>query len=283
MKKLLLLSLSLITLLQLHAQLSIRQLRTENLTDPLGVETLQPRFSWQLASSKRGTMQTACEIRVANTVSDLIKGRNLVWQSGRMQTDASVHVEYAGPAPKSGQRLHWQVRVWDNQGQVSPWSTPAFWQTALFKTTDWSGQWISPGFTEPTTDQPSPYLRKAFRAGKKISSATAYITALGMYEARINGQRISDALLTPGWTAYNKRVQYQTYDVTSMLRSGDNVIGAVLGNGWYRGFIGFPGQNNVYGKGIALLFQLDIEYTDGSRDRIASDDTWKCADGEIRA
>ena len=283
MKKLsLLLSFCLLTLMQLHAQLSIRQLRTEHLINPLGIETLKPRFSWQLSSPKRGTRQTAYEIRVASTVSDLTKGSSLVWQSGHMQTDASVHVEYAGPSPRSGQRLYWQVRVWDNQGMASAWSAPASWQTGLLSTADWSAQWISPGFVEPATDQPSPYLRKAFRIGKKISSATAYVTALGMYEARINGQRISDALLTPGWTSYNMRVQYQTYDVTNMLTTGDNVVGAVLGNGWYRGFIGFPGQNNVYGKGIALLFQLDIQYADGSRDRILSDDTWTCADGEIR-
>lgn len=282
MKRVLLLTLGLILLQQIQAQLSVLQPKTENLINPLGVETLMPRFSWQLSSPKRGTMQTACEIRVANTADDLTKGRNLIWQSGRMQTEASVHVEYAGPSPISGQRLYWQVRVWDNQGQASAWSAPASWQTGLLSTADWSAQWISPGFAEPATDQTSPYLRKAFRIGKKISSATAYVTALGMYEARINGQRISDALLTPGWTAYNKRVQYQTYDVTNMLTTGDNVVGTVLANGWYRGYIGFPGQNNVYGKSIALLFQLDIQYADGSPDRILSNDTWTCADGEIR-
>ena len=198
MKRVLLLSLGLILLQQIQAQLSVLQPKTENLINPLGVETLMPRFSWQLSSPKRGTMQTACEIRVANTADDLTKGRNLIWQSGRMQTEASVHVEYAGPSPISGQRLYWQVRVWDNQGQASVWSAPASWQTGLLSTADWSAQWISPGFVEPATDQPSPYLRKAFRIGKKISSATAYVTALGMYEARINGQSISDALLTPG-------------------------------------------------------------------------------------
>lgn len=283
MKRVILLALGLILLQHSQAQLSVLQPKIENLINPLGVETMKPRFSWQLSSSKRGIMQTACEIRVANTTEDLTKGRNLVWQSGRMQTDASIHVAYSGPAPRSGQRLHWQVRVWDNQGQVSAWSAPSFWQTGLLKAADWSAQWISPGFSEPTTDQPSPYLRKAFRTGKKISRATAYASALGMYEARINGQRVSDACLTPGWTAYNKRVQYQTYDVTSMLRNGDNVIGATLGNGWYRGFIGFEGQNNFYGKELALLLQLDIEYTDGSRDRIVTDDTWTSADGEIRS
>jgi len=283
MKKLFLLSLSLLTLLHLHAQISIRQLRTENLTNPLGIETVKPRFSWQLSSDRRGTMQTGYEIRVAGTVSDLTKGRNLFWQTGRRQSDASVHVEYEGPAPKTGQRLYWQVRIWDDQGQVSAWSTPAYWQTGLRSPSDWSAHWISHGFPEPTTGQTSPYLRKNFRTEKKISQATAYVTALGVYEARINGQRVGDAWMTPGWTAYNKRVQYQTYDVTAMLKTGDNVIGAVLGNGWYRGFIGFPGQNNVYGQDIALLLQLDIAYTDGSHDRIVSDDTWTCADGEIRA
>lgn len=283
MKRILLLALGLIFLQCLQAQLSVGNLRTENLRNPLGVETLKPRFSWQLSSPQRSVMQTAYEIRVAGTVSELAKGRNIIWQSGKINTDVSVHVEYGGPAPTAGSFRYWQVRVWDNQGRVSAWSSPAHWQTGLLSTADWTAQWISPGFPEPATDQPSPYLRKSFSTKKKIARATAYVTSLGMYEARINGKRVSDACLTPGWTAYNQRVQYQTYDVTSMLTTGDNVVGAVLGNGWYRGFIGFSGQNNFYGKDLALLFQLDIEYADGSRERIQSDDSWTSADGEIRS
>ena len=282
MKSIVLLAISLLLLQPIRAQLSVLQLRTESLINPMGIETLKPRFSWQLESPRRGIRQTACEVRVAGNPGALVSGRGIIWQSGRMETDASVHVEYSGPAAGSGQQRYWQVRVWDNQGQVSAWSKPAFWQTGLLSPSDWYAEWIRPGFTESATGQPSPYLRKAFRTAKKIRQATAYVTALGMYEAHINGKRVGDACLTPGWTAYRKRVQYQTYDVTDMLSTGDNVVGAILGNGWYRGYIGFPGQNNVYGQEIALRFQLEIEYTDGSRERILSDDSWTSADGEIR-
>jgi alpha-L-rhamnosidase len=282
MKRISLLGSLLLVAALVPAQVRVSQLRCENLLDPMGIETPAPRLSWQLQSDVRNTRQTAWEVRVAHSIPDLVKGRNLVWSSGRQTSDASVHVPYAGTPLAAGRRYHWQVRVWDGGGQPSAWSTAATWQMGLPGITNLGAAWIGAGYPEEKTGQPSPYLRKSFRVDRKIRSATAYISALGMYEAWLNGKRIGDACLTPGWTAYRTRVQYQSYDVTSLLAPGDNAVGAILGNGWYRGFIGFSGQNNFYGKEAGLLLRLDIEYTDGTSAQVLSDGSWTSADGSIR-
>jgi alpha-L-rhamnosidase len=152
---------------------------------------------------------------------------------------------------------------------------------AFLKASDWKAKWIEPGYAEDLVMRPSPLMRKQFALSKKVASATAYITAHGMYEAQLNGIRIGDAYLTPGWTAYQKRLQYQVYDVTSLVKTGSNVMGVTLGNGWYRGIIGFANNVNVYGRDIALLCQLEINYSDGSSERILSDATWKSSTGSI--
>jgi alpha-L-rhamnosidase len=256
------------------AQVKVENLLTENRPDPIGLDVKTPRFSWQLSSELRNLKQTAYEIKVTS-------GKSVVWQSNRVSSDQSVHVPYAGTALLSGNQYHWQVRIWDNMGKTSEWSAPAFFQMALLSPDDWKAKWIEPGYTEDSVMRPSPLFRKQFFAAKKVQSATAYITAHGLYEARINGKRIGDAYLTPGWTMYKKRLQYQTYDVTSLLQNGNNAIGVVLGSGWYRGTIGFTNKLNVYGKDIALLFQLEITYTDGSKQTIVSDGSWKSTTGAI--
>lgn len=265
----------------LAAQITVSGLRTENRPNPLGIDTPRPRFSWQLTASKRNTAQTAYEIRVATDPANFEKVRNLVWSSGKMNTDASVYVPYGGPALQSGAGYHWQVRVWDNYGNVSPWSAPAFWQMGLLAPGDWKARWIGQGFPEDTVLRPSPLLRKTFLINKKIKSATAYISARGLYEAFINGKRIGDACLAPGWTSYNNRIQYQQYDLTRELMPGVNAVGAMLGSGWFRGNLAWGGLKNIYGKETALLFQLDIVYTDGSRESVISNENWKSAPGYI--
>ncbi|HVZ97212.1 MAG TPA: family 78 glycoside hydrolase catalytic domain [Chitinophagaceae bacterium] len=258
------------------AQTKVDSLLTENRKDPVGLDVSQPRFSWQLINPERNILQTAYEINVSDS-----KGK--VWQSGKVPSDSSVHVTYKGPALQSGTKYIWQVRVWDNSGKHSPWSTPAFFYTALLNPSGWKAKWIGPGYIEDSIMRPSPLFRKEFIAGKKIRSAVAYITAHGMYEAAINGKRVGDAFLTPGWTSYHHRLQYQVYDVTNMLNEGNNAIGVTLGNGWYRGIIGFSDNINVYGKDIALLLQIDITYSDGSKESVVTDDSWKSTDkGPIR-
>src|SRR5687767_1516325 len=172
--------------------------------------------------------------------------------------------------------------VWDNSGKQSAWSGPASFQLALMNKTDWKARWISAGVSEYSVNRPAIYFRKEFSANKKIASATAYITALGMYEANINGKRVGDAYLSPGWTSYNKRLQYQVYDVTTLLSNGNNATGVVLGNGWYRGYLAWSNNKDIYGKKLGLLFQLQINYADGSSSLVLSDNNWKSSTGSIR-
>lgn len=259
----------------ISAQVKVVNLLTENQTNPIGLDALQPRFSWQLVSDQRNVSQSAYEIIVSS-------GKATAWKSGKVMSDRSVHVPYAGTALQSGKKYTWEVRVWDNNGKPTPWSEPAFFRTALLKTSDWKAKWIEAGFVEDSINRPAQYFRKQFSTGKKIASATAYITARGMYEAQINGKRVGDAYLTPGWTSYNKRLQYQVYDVTSLLQNGANAIGVIVGNGWYRGFLAWAGNKNSYGKTTGVLLQLDINYTDGSIATIISDQTWKSSTGSIR-
>jgi alpha-L-rhamnosidase len=271
------------------AQLKVTNLLCENLSNPVAIDAAQPRFSWQLVSDKRNLMQTAYEISIGNNSSSE-KNKTIIWNSGKINSDSSVHVIYKGPALRSGTKYFWQVRVWDNYGKSAS-SEPATFQIALVNSADpiapdsyrdgWKANWIEPGFIEDSINRPTPLFRKEFKATKKIQSATAYITAHGMYEGYINGKRIGDFYLTPGWTSYNKRLQYQTYDVTDLLNQGGNTIAMALGSGWYRGYLAWSGNKNSWGKDIALLFQLDITYTDGSRASIVSDNSWKTTTGSI--
>lgn len=263
--------------LSLTAQVRLENLRTENADNPIGLDITHPRFSWQLVSDQRNSKQTAYEIRMGDNPHEMAKNKG----TGKVVSDQSLYVPYHGEALKAGKRYYWQVRVWDNAGNVSAWSAPAFFQMGLLAPSDWKAAWIVPGFEEDSL-RASPLFRKAFNSAKKIKSATAYITAHGLYEAQINGKRVGDAYLTPGWTSYNKRLQYQAYDVTNLLQEGDNAIGVTLGNGWYRSYIAWSGNHDSYGKDIALLFQLDITFTDGTTKSIVSDESWKSSTGAIR-
>lgn len=262
------------------AQVQVQNLVTENLINPIGLDIPKPHFSWQLVSSKRNVLQTAYEIRVGSNSKELTRGKS-TWSTGKVASGQSILVPYNGEPLTSGKRYYWQVRVWDNAGQASAWSTPAFWQMALLKSSDWKASWITPGFEEDSL-RASPMFRKEFSGKKKIRSATAYITAHGLYEAQINGKKVGDAFLTPGWTSYKKRLQYQVYDVTDLVKTGNNAVGVTLGSGWYRGNLAWEGQRNIYGADIALLFQLDITYADGTTESIVSDGTWKSSTGAIR-
>ena len=257
------------------AQVKIQHLLTENLTNPIGLDVQQPRFSWQLVSDKRNIAQTAYEIIVSADKGPL-------WKSGKVASNQSVQVSYAGTALQSGKKYTWELRVWDNNGKQSPWSEPAFFQTALFDTADWKAKWIEAGFAEDAT-RPAILFRNQFSINKKITSATLYITAHGMYEVQLNGNKVGDAYLTPGWTSYNKRLQYQVYDVTNMLSNGNNAIGATVGNGWYRGYLAWEDNKNIYGSKLGLLAQLNITYSNGTSETIVTDEKWKSSTGAIKS
>jgi alpha-L-rhamnosidase len=205
------------------AQVKVSNLLCENKINPLGIAVMQPRLSWQLTSGKRNVMQTAYEIRVSTDAAAANPDRE-VWNSGKVSSSQSVHVPYAGPSIRQGVKYNWQVRVWDNTGKASDWSPVAHWQAGLLSPSDWKASWIEVGYPEDTVSRPAALFKKQFAAGKKIKSAVAYITSHGIYEAFINGKRVGDFYLTPGWTSYHKRLQYQMYDVTGMMSQGRNAI-----------------------------------------------------------
>src|SRR5258705_9002021 len=278
------LSLSLLAAAQIPLAPTVTGMRVEYLANPIGIDVVQPRLSWRIASARRNTMQAAHQIQVASSEASLRGGANLLWDSGKVSSDTSVFVEHRGPVTVSRTRYYWRVRVSDTNGLASPWSAAAFWETGLLQPADWTAQWIGPppsaGDSLPS---PSPLLRRAFRVGDAVRSARLYVTSLGLYEVYVNGQRLGDELFTPGWTSYRRRLQYQTYDVTQLMRPGANVVGAMLGDGWYRGQLGFFGQRNLYGRRLALRAQLEIRYESGRTERIVSDTGWKTTPGPVLA
>ena len=274
--------LCMLPVLAYSAGLSVGDLKCEYKTDPVGIDESMPRLSWMLESDRRGTMQTAYEIRVSGTPAGLKSESACIWATGMRDSYQSVHVPYKGPASATGQRFYWQVRVWDNHGRKSEWSAPAFWEAGLLNPSDWKASWIEPDFREDTLSNPCPMLRKGFSVRGSVKSARAYITCRGLYEAELNGNRIGDEVLTPGWTAYRKRLQYQTFDVTGLLQQGENAVGVTLGDGWWRGHLAWGGKNRLYGETLALLLQIHIVYEDGSEQLVLSDESWKSSTGPIR-
>ncbi|WP_167617963.1 glycoside hydrolase family 78 protein [Maribellus sediminis] len=248
--------------------------------NPIGIDVVQPRLSWQLQSTENDVLQTAYQIRVAGSEKAL-NGKKLIWDSGKIESDQSVNVVYNGPAIKSMERVWWQVRVWDNKNELSKWSEPAYWEMGILEPAQWTASWITLRDPEKSkTSLPVHYLRNEFKLGKTVESARLYVSAQGLYEMFINGKKVGDQLFTPGWTSYENRIQYQTYDVTDLLKA-DNAIAAKLGDGWFRGFIGFSGQRNYYGDELALIAQLQITYKDGGSETINSDGSWKVNNGPI--
>ncbi|HJS20278.1 MAG TPA: family 78 glycoside hydrolase catalytic domain, partial [Anaerolineales bacterium] len=241
---------------------------------------LQPRLSWQMQSERRGARQTAYQILVAPSEANLDIDSGLLWDSGKIQSDQSIHVPYGGSSLDSGQRVYWKVRVWDEAGE-EPESSSAWWEMGLLEDTDWEAEWVgAPFYGGPRTSSPAPYLRKEFRLQKQVVSARLYATAIGLYECYLNGSRVGDALLAPGWTDYSKHIQYQTQDVTELLQSGTNAIGAILGDGWGAGHIAWVGRQR-YADRPQLLAQIVLTYEDGSKEIIVTDKSWKVTSGPI--
>ncbi|MBN1581647.1 MAG: glycoside hydrolase family 78 protein [Anaerolineae bacterium] len=260
----------------------VHNLRCEYKVNPLGLDVRHPRLSWQLASTRRGAKQTAYHIQVAPTEIDLEKAQNLLWDSGKVGSAHSLHIAYAGLDLASAQRCYWRVMAWDGDDEPTAWSSPAWWEMGLLGAQDWQARWIEPDWEEdPKAFNPCPHLRRAFSLSGKIAFARVYITSHGLYELTLNGQAATEDVFTPGFTAYEKRLQYQVYDVTPLLDSGENVIGVILGDGWWRGKVGVASVRNAYGTRLALLAQLHVIYEDGSDQWVLSDDEWKAAAGPI--
>ena len=261
-------------------------LTCEYRADPRGIDALRPRLSWQVQSPLRGERQTAYRILVADSPQELARSRGNVWDSGKVLSGRTVAVRYGGPALASGRVCFWKVRVWDKDGKPSPGSAPAQWQMGLLRPSDWRASWISAATPRDTKDggltlPPCPYLRKTFTLDRSIKRATLYATARGLYALSVNRKRVGDAVFAPGWTDYTKRIVYQTYDVTGRLHVGANTLGAVLGDGWYGGYVGFGRRRNLYGDRPQFRAQLVIEYAGGSRQTVLTDGSWRGAVGPL--
>lgn len=254
---------------------TVKELVCEYHTNPIGIDVQKPRLCWQIESTAQNVLQSAYEVKVTN------QSGKALWNSGKVNLPQSVDVVYEGPALKSMQRVLWQVRIWDNKGKATAWSAPASWEMGILEPESWKASWITLG-SEPDVkgSKPAQYFRKDFTAAKKVQSARVYVTSHGLYQLFLNGKKVSADLFTPGWTSFNKRLQYQTYDVTSMLQA-KNSIGAIVGDGWYRGNIGWSSKNGYYGSKLALLVQLQITYTDGTSELVCTDQNWKASNGSI--
>ncbi|MBL8094316.1 MAG: glycoside hydrolase family 78 protein [Anaerolineales bacterium] len=235
-------------------------------------------MSWTIETEAPNWRQAAYEIQ-AHGADGAARG-----QTGRSESDQSVLIPWPFAPLVSRERVSVRVRVWGADGSASAWSEPLALEAGLLAPDDWSARFVTPDWDEdPAQVHPAPFVRRAFTLRAGIRSARLYITALGLYEAQLNGQVVGDSVLAPGWTVYDRRLRYQTYDVTGLLVEGRNALGAILGDGWFRGRLGFGGgHSNIYGERLALLAQLEVEYADGSRERIVTDDSWRATTGPIR-
>ncbi|MFO8002426.1 MAG: family 78 glycoside hydrolase catalytic domain [Marinilabilia sp.] len=260
----------------------VTDLRTEYKDNPVGIDVQNPRLFWKLESTQNNIMQTAYQVQVSLDAGfddpDMI-----VWDSGWTHSDQSIQVLYEGNALESGQRYYWRVRVRDNQDNQTDWSKPAHWEMGLLDQSDWKAQWICAPWDDDTEPpRPAVMMRNEFSLKGEVESARMYASSLGLYEMEINGQRVGDQFFTPGWTSYGERVQYQTYDISGHLQEGDNAIGVILGDGWYRGDLGWDDQNNFYGETLSFLGQIHVEYKDGTSDVFISNSDWDVTTGPIK-
>ncbi|MNW40631.1 Bacterial alpha-L-rhamnosidase [compost metagenome] len=251
--------------------MELKDLRIEYMENPIGQDITNPRFSWKLVSSEQNVMQSAFRIIVTQEL-------HKVWDSQRIESDTSILVEYAGPQLSASTVYRVQVEVWDNQGMYAV--IKGCFETGLLKGSNFKAEWITHPFSADETAL--PVFIKDFEVEKEIKSARMYASSLGVYEIAINGKRVGESYFTPGWTNYNKRLQYQTYDLDGMLER-QNKIEITVGNGWYKGVFGFTCTPNHYGDRVAALAELHIVYTDGTKEIIVTDETWKVGTGPIRS
>lgn len=242
------------------------RLKTEYLVNPVGIDVLNPRLMW---NCEGGIRQTAYQIVTDN------------WDSGRVEC-GSMQTVYPQPL-HSRERVNWKIRLWDENGEPGEWSE-AFFEMGLLEESDWQATWITGDYTPNKKERyPVDCFRKVFRVKGPVCHARLYITACGLYEAKLNGEKVGNFCLAPGHTDYRKRVQYQTYDVTNMLHGGENELTVQLADGWYRGSCGAWGITNQYGTETKLLCQLEYEGESGLRENVSSDGSWQWAnDGPIR-
>ena len=278
-------------------------LQTDHLENPVGIDNATPRLSWRMENSKEGAGQKAYRLLVGTDSLQIIDlshstkysgkgtiGKTLdrekdtrtdcdLWDTGRIDSDKQL-VPYEGAALRPFTKYYWQVILWDEKDRASISAVHSF-ETGMMHTANWHGSWISDG--RDIHHKPAPYFRKQFEAHKEIASARVYIAAAGLYELHINGERIGDQRLDPMYTRFDRRNLYVTHDVTTQLQQGENVVGVILGNGWFNhqslavwNFERAPWRNRP-----AFCLDLRITYTDGSVETISTEISWKKKEGRL--
>lgn len=281
-----------------HAgDLRITRMTCDYRENPLGVDAARPQLSWQLESAERGQKQTAYQVLVASSAKFLAKGEGDLWNSGKVASEENIGVLCGGQPLASRQQVFWKVRVWDAAGKPSAWSSPASWTMGVLVPDEWNAKWISSP-TNQYTAGPAVYLQKQIAVPKKVRRAISRYTALGWVELTIDGSKVGDAALAPEFSDLNQRVMYVSQDVTALLAKGSHQVDAVLGNGQHSPPVagGGPRPDNVvvpggsgtgyhdrFGRfgGPKFLLEIEVEYSDGSREFFGTDETWRWSNGPI--
>lgn len=256
--------------------------RCEYAVNPVGVDAPRPRLFWKLESPRRGARQTAYQVRAATSARGLEAGEADLWDSGKVESAATCHIRYAGKPLTSSQRVFWQVRVWDQQGLVSPWSEPARWTTGIMTAQDWRANWISAGDGKVTPGRGLPLFRKHFLVEQPVTRAVIHVCGLGQFDLFLDGRKPGDHFLDPAWSVYEKTVYYTTFDLTDALaRPGEHVFGVMLGKGFYN----TVGDRRVHGvnadRPLKLILQAHLVFADGREQVIVSDASWKTTEGPV--
>ena len=260
--------------------------------NPLGIDVKKPGLTWTLSSQKRNQVQSAYEIIVSDNETAINQLKGNMWNSGKIKSPETIQIEYNGLPLSRYTKYYWRVRVYDGEGNSSNWSKIAWFETATLESADWKAKWIGDGRQQFKNDSdfykddPMPLFKKEIKAIKKVASARLYISGLGYYEAYLNGIKIGNNVLDPGFTSYRKQVLYSTYDVTGQLKKGGNMLSIMLGNGWYnplplRLFGEFNLRNAQQTGRPCLTAQLCIKYSDGNTQWVLTDSTWYTTTGQI--
>ena len=269
-------------------------LRCEFRTNPLGVDAEHPRLSWTLRNlgKARGVTQRAYRILVASSLEELSRNHGDRWDSGRRESAEQNNIPYGGSPLPAETHCYWKVQIWDSSGGVQ-WSEVGQWEMGRLRSENWKGEWLNDGRPTPATeaefyqDDPAPRFRREFRVDKPLARAHLYISGLGYYQASLNGARVGDHVLDPGWTNFGKKAFYSVYDVTRQLTSGDNCLGVELGNGWYnplplRLFGSFNLRDHLTIGRPRFISQLRLDYVDGTSETVVSDEKWRTGAGPVR-
>ena len=252
------------------------ELTTEYQSEPVGIQSDTPEFGWQFETNKRGQRQSAYQVLVSSSLTELNKNNGDLWNSDKIDSDQSFSIQYNGKPLQSRQICYWKVRAWDAKGAVGVWSKPSRFEMALLAKSDWNAKWIG----LQTDEKISPLLRKEIEVTRKVRSARVYMSGIGWSELYINGTKVSNDVLSPAFTDYDHEVFYCTYDVTSLLKKGSNAVGIMLGNGWFSTTDVFENLDGWADRPQAIL-QMLVTYDDGTEKQFLTDETWKAASGPI--